>query len=119
MSDDPAGAAIDRLISVLTQQGDTLGLMLTEVARLHDREAELTEDVAELGLRVTSLATGVRVGHSLRVVGSDETTPPDAPLEERVATLAETVEQLEARVSDVHTKALRALTALTERKNPA
>lgn len=119
MSETVIGSAVDRLIDVLAQQGETIGLMLTEVARLHDREAELTEDLAELGMRVTSLATAANVGHNLRVVGRDEPAPPAAPIEERVAGLEEQVGELAERVANVHTQALRALTALTERKNPA
>lgn len=119
MDADQAIANLARLLSAVESSQEVSGELLTLVRAQRERLDELAEDVAELGSRVSQLERERRNESSLRVVGREHF----ASLDELAAVLrAEVADEFAAvskRITEVHDPALRALTALVERKHPA
>lgn len=119
MQPDPIVQAFEDMLAVIKAgQGvttDLIALVKDNGARL----LELSENVATLGVRVSTLEAGMPAGHSLRVLEPVSIARVEEVADELRAELASEVAALTGRIDHVHRKALTALTALTERNQPA
>lgn len=119
MSDGDAVSALENLLQAMDAMSNVTASLIERVQESERRLLELQENVATLGVMMQNHATQHLTQHSIRVV------PPVSPtdLVELANTLraefAAEAEQLTARIDHVHTRALKALTDLTEKRTPA
>lgn len=119
MQPDPLAAAFDGLLGAVENGQAATGELIAIVRDQAERLLELSENVATLGVRVSTLEVGMPAGHSLRVLEPVSTAHFERVTAELRAELATEVTALTERIDHVHRKALTALTALTERNQPA
>jgi hypothetical protein len=99
--------------------GQLTDLLTSRTLANAERLEELAGDVAELGTRVSQLEHERRNESSLRVVGREHFTSLDELAAVLRAEVADELAAIDKRITEVHDPALRALTALVERKPTA
>jgi hypothetical protein len=118
-SEESIVASLERLLLGITLTQETAASAVEAVKEANARAAELMEDIAALGIRVSELERTRRNEHSLTVVGRERFRTLDELATVLRAEFADEVQAITQRIDSVHERALRALTDLTGKGAPA